>query len=289
MIRSAICALFVGLLFLVAGCAEKSRGAQTSVRDFRAAVKSVVRLQACRRTDENLASDCVDSAIALGGSAGSVLRYFPGTKDPATGVQHYWVMSRDANGETGRPAFLGDDYGQVFEARYDPRWDQTGPDSLAKLLLLRTAVPYLRDIFACIKGQYEMDQGEFPAQLSHAQGIAGQEGCGSFSDLNSLVFEVDQGNRVGSGKFIVEYHPGETDPRRGYPTSFYLLAWPLHYGDASIRSFLVDTTGAVHFTTENRRASGADPLVFGCEAYEVYSDCWVMTAESTGTTGNSRR
>ena len=98
------------------------------------------------------------------------------------------------------------------------------------------------------------------------------------------MFEVDPGNRVGAGKFNVRYEPSEPDSLRGYPTSFSLEAWPVTYGDASIRSFFVDTAGDIHFTTENRRATAADPLVFGCEGRDLPYDCSVAIARSVKLT-----
>ena len=44
------------------------------------------------------------------------------------------------------------------------------------------------------------------------------------------------------------------------------------YGEPSIRSFFADTTGAIHFTSERRDATSDDPLVFGCEAPEIFQD-----------------
>jgi hypothetical protein len=280
-------ALVIALGYFAIACAHETQNRPSSTaRDFVAAVKSVVRLQACARSND---TGCVDSLIAVGSTLGSVLRYLPGKTDSLTGGRSYWVMSRDANGERGRPAFLGDASGQVFEARYDPRWDQMGPDSTATLLLLRTPVAYLRDVFDCIKGTYPSYLGEYPLDLRYAEHREPPGRCISFPDQSSAVFLVDQGNRVGSGRFVVQYQASPPDSSRGYPTSFLLQAWPVTYGEASIRSFFVDTTGDVHFTNENRRATSADPLVFGCEGRGVPYDCRVRIAESADLTGHSMR
>lgn len=280
-------ALAVAVGYFAIACGHETQNHPPSTeRDFVAAVRSVVRLQACARSNDTA---CVDSLVAVGSTLGSVLRYLPGKTDSLTGGRNYWVMSRDANGERGRPAFLGDASGQVFEARYDPRWDQSGPDSAATLLLLRTPVVYLREVFDCIGTTYGSYLGEYPVDLSHTEHREPPGRCISSPDQSSAVFQMDQGNRVGSGKFVIQYQASQPDPRRGYPTSFSLQAWPATYGEASIRSFLVDTAGNVHFTNENRRATIADPLVFGCEGNGVPYDCAVRIAESTDLTGHSMR
>jgi hypothetical protein len=280
-------ALVVVLGYFAIACGRDTQNHSPSAeRDFVSAVKSVVRLQACARSND---TGCVDSLVAAGSTQGSVLRYLPGNTDSVTGGRSYWVMSRDANDGRGRPVFLGDASGQVFEARYEPRWDHTGPDSAATLLLLRTPVAYLRDVFDCIRSTYGSYLGEYPVDLSHTEHREPPGRCISFPDQSSAIFQTDQGNRVGAGKFVVQYQASPPDSRRGYPTSFSLQAWPVPYGEASIRSFFVDTSGSVHFTSENRRATSADPLVFGCEGYGVPYDCTVRIAESIGLTGRSVR
>ncbi len=292
---------FLAVSFLAAGCKDKSAPANTD-RDLAAAVRRIIQVQSCAqqsaqnsatapdypRTLEAMGPDgtaCIDSS-ALGVSAGSVMRYFPAA-DSAGHVQHYWVMSRDAKGEPGRPVYLGDENGQVFESRYDPRWEQSGPDSTAKLLWLRTPVPYLRTVFRCIQETYWMDQGEFPEDLSRSGHREPPGRCITFPDRSSAVFEVDQGNRVGSGKFVVEYRASEKDERFGYPKSFSVSAWPVAYGEASIRSFFVDTLGAIHFTSENRRATSGDSLVFGCERRDTWWECSLREAQSRAMTGEA--
>jgi hypothetical protein len=56
-------------------------------------------------------------------------------------------------------------------------------------------------------------------------------------------------------------------------TGFALTARPKDYGKGGVRSYLVDETGVVHTTSDNRAASASDPPVSACEYYtEFYSD-----------------
>ena len=249
----------------------------TAARDLPAAVSAVVRVQMCG----SRGATCLDSAVALSNTAGSVMRYFPRGLDSSGRVHSYWVMSRDTTGRPGTPAYLGDQTGQVFEGRYDPRWEKTGPDSAAKLLPLRSAVKPLRYIWECIKSTYEMYGGGYPVDLSRAEHRQPAGRCIAFPDRNAGTVDTDEGNRAGAATFVVNYSAGKVDPRRDIPATFSVSMRPVAYGGQSIRSFFADTTGAVHFTSEHRDATIDDPLVFGCEAPEIFNECTIALAESS--------
>ena len=252
-------------------------GQSTPARDLPAAVSAVVRVQMCG----SRGAACLDSAVALGNTAGSVMRYFPRGLDSSGRVLSYWVMSRDTTGRPGTPAYLGDQIGQVFEGRYDPRWEKTGPDSAAKLLPLRSAVKPLRYIWECIKSTYEMYGGGYPVDLSRSEHREPAGRCIAFPDRNAGTVDTDEGNRAGAATFVVNYSAGKVDPRRDIPATFSVSMRPVAYGGSSIRSFFADTTGAVHFTSEHRDATIDDPLVFGCEAPEIFDKCTIALAESS--------
>ena len=249
----------------------------TAARDLPAAVSAVVRVQICG----SRGAACLDSAVALGNTAGSVMRYFPRGLDSSGRVHSYWVMSRDTTGRPGTPAYLGDQTGQVFEGRYDPRWEKTGPDSAAKLLPLRSAVKPLRYIWECIKSTYQMYGGGYPVDLSRSERRQPEGRCIAFPDRNAGTVDTDEGNRAGAATFVVNYSAGKVDPRRDIPATFSVSMRPVAYGGSSIRSFFADTTGAVHFTSEHRDATIDDPLVFGCEAPEIFDECTIALAESS--------
>jgi hypothetical protein len=269
---------FARLTGAVASLFDRAPNVQsTGARDLPAAVSAVVRVQMCG----SRGAACLDSAVALGNAAGSVMRYFPRGLDSSGGVLSYWVMSRDMTGRPGTPAYLGDQTGQVFEARYDPRWEKTGPDSAAKLLALRSAVKPLRYIRECIKSTYEMYGGGYPVDLSRSERREPEGRCIAFPDRNAGTVDTDEGNRAGAATFVVNYSAGKVDPRRDIPATFSVSMRPVAYGGSSIRSFFADTTGAVHFTSEHRDATIDDPLVFGCEAPEIFYECTIALAESS--------
>jgi hypothetical protein len=249
----------------------------TTARDLPAAVSAVVRVQMCG----SRGAACLDSAVALGNTAGSVMRYFPRGLDSSGRVERYWVMSRGTTGRPGTPAYLGDQTGQVFEGRYDPRWEKTGPDSAAKLLPLRSAVRPLRYIWECIKSTYQMYGGGYPVDLSRSERRHPEGRCIAFPDRNTGTVDTDEGNRAGAATFVVNYSAGKVDPFRDVPATYSVSMRPVAYGGSSIRSFFADTTGAVHFTSEHRDATIDDPLVFGCDAPEIFDECTIALAESS--------
>jgi hypothetical protein len=218
------------------------------------------------------------------------MRYVPRGLDSSGRVHSYWVMSRDTTGRPGTPAYLGDQTGQVFEGRYDPRWEKMGPDSsAAKLLPLRSAVKPLRYIWQCIKSTYEMYGGGYPVDLSRSEHREPPGRCIAFPDRNAGTVDTDEGNRAGAAPFVVTYSAGKVDPRRDVPATFSVSMRPVAYGGQSIRSFFADTTGAVHFTSEHRGATIDDPLVFGCEAPEIFDECTIALAESSRAIGPGGR
>lgn len=282
---------------LVRSAEVKATAAEGGVRDLRSAVSQLVSIQKCAQTiakstdgkgyPRTLAAmgprgaGCVDSAIALGVSYGSVISYFPGPIGSRGLLDHYWVMSSDTSGRAGTPAYLGDEMGQVFESRYDPAWSQTGPDSLTQLLLLRSPVQRLRRIAKCIASTYESPLHEFPVDLSQTEPRTPPARCIASPDRNTGDFQVDISGGAGAATFAVKYSAGAEDSRKGHPTTFRLRAAPMIYGEGSIRSFLVDTDGVIHFTAERRDATTSDPRVFGCEAHDEIQPCLLRMVESS--------
>jgi len=278
----------------------KATAAEGGVRDRRTAVSQLVSIQKCAQTiakstegqgyPRTLAAmgprgaGCVDSAIARGVSYGSVISYFSRDIDSRGPVDHYWVMSSDTSGRAGTPAYLGDETGQVFESGYDSAWKLTGPDSLTPLLLLRSPVERLRHIAKCITSTYESPLHEFPVDLSQTEPRKPPARCIPFPDQNTGntgEFEVDISGGNGSASFAVKYSAGAENSGKGHPTTFTLRAAPMMYGEGSIRSFLLDTNGAIHFTTERRDATTSDPRIFGCEARAEIQPCLLKLVESS--------
>ena len=64
------------------------------------------------------------------------------------------------------------------------------------------------------------------------------------------------------GPYELKYLPTVSDPTR-----FSVSAVCQSYGDACIRSFLIDPTGEIHQTIEPRLATPTDPLIPDCEKY----------------------
>jgi hypothetical protein len=292
-------AIFGGLrgASFVRSAEVKATAAEGGVRDRRTAVSQLVSIQKCAQTIARSAdgqgyprtlaamgprgAGCVDSAIARGVSYGSVISYFLRPIDSRGPVDHYWVMSSDTSGRAGTPAYLGDETGQVFESGYDSAWKLTGPDSVTPLLLLRSPVQRLRHIAKCIASTYESPSHEFPVDLSQIEPRKPPARCIASPDRNTGDFEVDISGANGTASFTVKYSAGAENSRKGHPTTFWLRAAPMIYGEGSIRSFLVDADGVIHFTTERRDATTSDPRVFGCEARDEIQPCLLKLVESS--------
>jgi hypothetical protein len=123
--------------------------------------------------------------------------------------------------------------------------------------------------------------GGYPVDLSRSERRQPEGRCIAFPDRNAGTVDTDEGNRAGAATFVVNYSAGKVDPRRDIPATFSVSMRPVAYGGSSIRSFFADTTGAVHFTSEHRDATIDDPLVFGCEAPEIFDECTIALAESS--------
>jgi hypothetical protein len=64
--------------------------------------------------------------------------------------------------------------------------------------------------------------------------------------------------------FVAGPPPERRDPKRSSPTSvtsYSYSARPERHGESGYRSFLIDETGLVHFTREDRPATATDPLL----------------------------
>jgi len=71
-----------------------------------------------------------------------------------------------------------------------------------------------------------------------------------FSDDGSFIFE---------GSYRITYQPSPANDD-GRITNYLLFARPLEFGKTGKRSFIVDETGKVRSTDENRAATLSDPI-----------------------------
>jgi WD40 repeat protein len=90
------------------------------------------------------------------------------------------------------------------------------------------------------------------------------EGRGSFphtlEDLAGSLVQGRQEFREENRGYRYLYTPGPVDAQ-GNVTTYVVSARPLVYGQTGKRSFLVDQTGQVRATSENREATAADPVI----------------------------
>jgi hypothetical protein len=281
---------------ILTGCEGKFPGASPPERDLSTAINSIVAVQKCaalaagaggeRGYPASLAAlargarPCMNESIVSRDSAGSKMLYFP-VRDSTGIVRRFWVMSRDVSGLPGTPAYIGDQNGQVFEANYDPRWDTTGPADTAKLLMRRSPITQLRRVWTCIHSNY-LDYGHlYPVDLSRAGNRQPAPQCVSSPDQNNGSIDVDLGDRAGSGRFTLKYQVGDRNYGDEWGPGFFLTVRPVAYGDPSIRSFVTDPKGGIHFTTQKREATVDDPLVFGCEGQD-FGECSLALSAKQG-------
>lgn len=109
--------------------------------------------------------------------------------------------------------------------------------------------------------------GVYPAHLTALQAAAGDDkpSCRAASLLSLAVSPSDPDtfeSRGWGGEYVFEYEPGApTTTAAGCPgvRSFELQARPLVYRKTGRHSFLVDASGTIHATIENRPARPGDP------------------------------
>jgi hypothetical protein len=299
--RSVVLAIAAAVMLTV--CQGRRPGASAAERDLPAAVNSVVTVQKCAALasaaggEQSYTSSlaelarmsgvaCISDSVASGHTAGSLIHYFP-LRDSSGEVRGFWVMSRDVSGRPGTPAYIGDENGRVFEAGYDPRWENTRPADTAKLLMRRSPVIQLRNIWKCIRSNYSDYGGLYPVDLSRADYHHPAPHCIATRDQNNGVIDVDIDDRSGGGRFALRYQVGDRSFSNEWGPGFSVSVRPITYGNPSIRSFITDANGGIHFTTQQREATVDDPLVFGCEGPDAYHECTV--AQSIQRAGISTR
>lgn len=91
-------------------------------------------------------------------------------------------------------------------------------------------------------------------QAGFATSLA-QLGPSSGADL--IDHSLASGTKSG---YIFLIAPATTDPP-GRVTKYLAIARPVHYGQTGTRSFLVDESGTLHYTRENRTPTVQDPLL----------------------------
>lgn len=109
--------------------------------------------------------------------------------------------------------------------------------------------------------------GVYPAHLTALGASAGDDkpSCRAASLLSLAVSPSDPNtfeSRGWGGEYVFEYEPGApTTTAAGCPgvRSFELQARPLVYRKTGRHSFLVDASGTIHATIENRPARRSDP------------------------------
>jgi hypothetical protein len=69
----------------------------------------------------------------------------------------------------------------------------------------------------------------------------------------------DDGSCISEGSYRITYQPGALN-RDGKIANYLLSARPLEFGKTGKRSFVIDETGVVHSTDENRAAKPSDPV-----------------------------
>ena len=67
------------------------------------------------------------------------------------------------------------------------------------------------------------------------------------------------GSCISEGSYRITYQPGPVNGNAKI-TNYSLSARPLEFGKTGKRSFVVDETGNVHSTNENRAATLSDPI-----------------------------
>jgi hypothetical protein len=72
------------------------------------------------------------------------------------------------------------------------------------------------------------------------------------------------GNEGSAGTYRVAYVPSAQAPDTVL-VAFTLSARPMTFGIDGLRSYLVDATGATHWTLADRDATVSDPVVSACE------------------------
>jgi hypothetical protein len=82
------------------------------------------------------------------------------------------------------------------------------------------------------------------------------EGAGFASDPAALMRDMGGGASL---VYKFEYRPGAPDPT-GRVTTFTVKARPAQFGKTGIPSFLMNETGAIRWTQENRDAMATDPV-----------------------------
>jgi hypothetical protein len=70
---------------------------------------------------------------------------------------------------------------------------------------------------------------------------------------------ADDGSCISEGSYRITYQPGPLNDE-GKITNYSLSARPLEFGKTGKRSFVIDETGVVHSTDENRAAKRSDPI-----------------------------
>jgi hypothetical protein len=69
---------------------------------------------------------------------------------------------------------------------------------------------------------------------------------------------ADDGSCISNGSYRITYQPGPIDGK-GRITHYLLSARPLEFGKTGKRSFVIDDSGEIHSTEEDRPASFSDP------------------------------
>lgn len=115
-----------------------------------------------------------------------------------------------------------------------------------------SAVGSLRQYLnGCIGYSNDHPERGYPPNLS----VLGPEGDGYLDAVLAPPGGVTTASRYGQYNF--SYAPGKPD-RHGLISSFTISARPVKYGKTGRRSFFVDETGFIRFTSEDRAATAHD-------------------------------